>query len=227
MKTIENGWPGGGVLYEAASPLLLAVLVPHRDCLPALNACRQHLFAAGIDGAYSFPAAAPLALLKRPLEPGELKSAASELRKLLGNIKIVSSGQGECSGFAGHPSGEVRFFGPLLELPLPVFSADAVLQRWEKPILAPAILAPGESSLQEVMENDPQRYAGLHKQGGSAWLPRAAALANLTLWPLLPSAKASTDFSFFEKNYSFTWKMGPLHWLPNPNKKKRMNHNHG
>lgn len=195
METTENG-----------TPLLFVVLVPHRDCLPALRAYRAGLFAAGMNGAWSFPAAAPLALLNRPLEVPELKSAAAELRKLLNDRKISPLEKGECEGWTLNGTslieGSIRFFGITLDLPSPTLPADAVLQRWEKPKLAPVILAPGDD-----MVTQPSRVAKV-----PLLTSRAAALANLILIPA-PEHRTA-EFSSFEKNYSFTWKMGPLFWLP-------------
>jgi len=202
METSERGGAPEFPACQAHSPLLFAVLVPHRDCLPALETYRRNLFASGFDGAYSFPAAAPLALLRRPLESGELKSAAAELRKLLGDRKIVSIGigQGECcgAGFSGDSSNELRFFGLRLDVPLPAFPGGAVILRWEKPILAPAVMYGPQGherrpAIRPLAEANPS---------GMDSLSRAAALANLALTQIP------------EADYSFTWKMGPLFWLP-------------
>ncbi|MDR2701593.1 MAG: hypothetical protein LBB72_04100 [Spirochaetaceae bacterium] len=186
--------------------IFFAVLVPHRDCLPTLNDYRRRLFAAGFEGAWSFPAAAPLVRLSQPLDSGELKAAASELRSLLGNsvISPVTEGDGsngkcanseysgsECAGW-----GPYRFFGVMLDLPPPAFPADAVLQRWEKPVLAPAIL---------------RRQAPLRCQAPRI-IFRAAAIANLALTPVPPENTA--EFASFEADYSYKWELGPLCWLP-------------
>ncbi|MDR3145901.1 MAG: hypothetical protein LBU21_06460, partial [Treponema sp.] len=65
------------------SPFLrFVVLIPHRDSQRALWEYRRRLFAAGLDGAWSFPALAPLALVSRPCDPGELKALARSLRDL-------------------------------------------------------------------------------------------------------------------------------------------------
>ena len=185
---------------EAVPPLLFAVFVPHRDCLPALEAYRRSLFAAGLNGAFSFPAAAPLALLKRPLDSRELKTAAAELGKKMSGKKIVCTGSSEYSARteSENSSTEIRFFGAVLELPLPGFPQDAVLQIWEKPVLGPAIIASHGSF--------PRPDADL---SGQALISRAAALANLVFWPVP------------DMEYSFTWELGHLHWLPNENRKKR------
>lgn len=196
METIKNGKKI--TVDGTVSPLLFAVLVPHRDCFPALEAYRRNLFAASLNGAFSFPVAAPLALLKRPLDSGELKNAAAELRKNLGTNKIFCGGSLVCSTrtVLENPSTEIRFFGPVLELALPVFPPDAVLLTWEKPVLAPAIISSGESV--------PRLMADLC---GQVLISRAAAIANLTLKPL-------------DTEYSFTWELGYLHWLPRQNRKK-------
>ena len=178
----------GNTTADRPDSLLFVVLIPHRDCLPGLELYRRRLFAMGMDGAFSFPAAAPLALINRPLNPIELKTAAAELRKLLDNKKIISSKESECNGFI-HGKLPVRFFGPVLELPLPAFPADAVLYQWEEPILAPVILASGSIS--------PSCDGPVLTQ-----VSRAAALANLVLTPVV------------SMDNSFTWKFGPLYWLP-------------
>ncbi|MDR2182157.1 MAG: hypothetical protein LBN92_05695, partial [Treponema sp.] len=62
----------------------LLALIPHRDVLPALNAWRSTLFAAGFSGARSLPVFCPLAVLRRPLAREELRDAAASLRALAG-----------------------------------------------------------------------------------------------------------------------------------------------
>jgi len=173
---------------------LFAVLVPHRDCLPALEIYRQSLFSDGKDGAFSFPAAAPLALLHRPLKKGELKNAATELRRELGEKHIVCIEQGEKT------VNTLRFFGPILELPFHKFPEDAVVQHLEKPLLAPAILAPGEIAPSPLLQAPAVSF-------------RAAALANLSFTRILSGMEAGSTEDF-EPEYSFTWELGPLQWLP-------------
>jgi len=182
----------------SGSTIFFLALVPHRDCLPALEAYRRGLFAAGFDGAWSFPAVAPLALLGRPLDVGELKTASAEIRLLLGDMAISSPEQGLRDGW-----GEFRLFGPMLDMPLPDLPGDAVLQRWERPVLAPAILASGDDA-------EPLIKA----VSGSTWTAsfRAAALANLSLTPV--PQETTGEFASFEADYSFIWELGPLHWLP-------------
>jgi hypothetical protein len=201
METIKNG-----IIItteETIPPLLFAVLVPHRDCLPVLEAYRRNLFTAGLKGAFSFPSVAPLALLKRPLNSGELKKASAELGKNMEGRKFICTGYSECSTRTGSVDSsieipEIRFFGAVLELPLPVFPQDAVLQIWEKPVLAPAIITSGEPVPCPASDFNNQTL-----------ISRPAALANLALRPVP------------DMEYSFTWELGYPHWLPRQNRKRR------
>jgi hypothetical protein len=166
--------------------LYLAVLVPHRDCLPALEEYRRSLFATGLSGAYSFPIATPLALLSRPLAGQELKAAAANMRSMLGEKKLAPGPAAESSA----PGCSLRFFGPSLEVPPLSLPPEAVSSLWEKPLLAPAVLGPGDDTA--------------NLAGPPEFSFRAAALANLTLWP----AECG------EADYSFQWEIGRLFWLP-------------
>ncbi|MDR0598542.1 MAG: hypothetical protein LBG84_00460 [Treponema sp.] len=185
--------------------ILFAVLVPHRDCLPALRAYRRALFAAGLAGARAFPPAAPLAPLSRPLTVEELRAAAAELRALLGGGIRAAGPAVPGENGAGLP----RFFGLRLTaaprsrpgnpgeeasagaFPLPVLPPALPGIRWNHPFLAPAILAPGEDPPPDLPPAPEITF-------------RAAALANLSLSPA-PDG---------EEDYSFSWERGPLRWLP-------------
>ncbi|MDR0487448.1 MAG: hypothetical protein LBG91_04300, partial [Treponema sp.] len=94
------------------------VLVPHRDVRLKLRKWSGSLFMAGIQGAYHFPWAAPLALLTRPLDTPELKHCARILRDTAGGVKISAR---ECSCAALPLTGKDRpvIFGPRLDLALP------------------------------------------------------------------------------------------------------------
>jgi hypothetical protein len=174
-----------------------AVLVPHRDCLPVLETYRRSLFAAGLPGAFAFPAAAPLALLSRPLADQELKDAAANMRSMLGKRKLqpdlpvtlAVSPAAESTA----PGCSLRFFGLSLELPPLSLPQDALSAIWRKTLLAPVVLGGTEELTAKAIPKISFR---------------AAALANLTLWP----AECG------EPGYSFTWEIGPLFWLPNHRK---------
>ena len=66
----------------------LLVLVPHRDARLPLRAWSSSLFTAGLQGAWSFPWAAPLARLKRSLTDDELKLLARALRQEINNLAL-------------------------------------------------------------------------------------------------------------------------------------------
>jgi hypothetical protein len=190
-----------------AGSFLFAALIPHGNAVSVFEKFRQRLFALGLDGAFSFPAAVPLALLSRPLTAVELKTAAAELRKLLGDRKMVLSALPENSPSAGagpfRPDG-ISFFGPSLDMPFPALPESAVISRWEKPALAPAVLGPGGAEQVRV----------LAEQGRLPAPPelsfRAAALSNLSVYP------AGNG----EAGYSYAWELGRLYWLPNPAKSR-------
>jgi hypothetical protein len=186
---------------RGAGSFLFAALIPHRNAISVLEKFRQQLFAAGLDGAFSFPAAAPLALLSRPLTETELKTAAVELRKLLGDKKMVISALPETSFF----SGGMSFFGPRLNLPFPALPESAVISRWEKPVLAPAVLGSGGAEFVRVL-------AGQGRLPAPPELSfRAAALSNLSVYP------AGNG----EADYSYAWAPDRLYWLPNPRRTGR------
>jgi hypothetical protein len=182
------------------------VLVPHRDCLPSLEAYRRVLFSRGFNGAFSFPAVAPLALLDRPLGSGLVKAAAAELREGLGDKKVTPQGLELCPAW-----GIFRFSGPGLDLPLISIPAPAgsefpvVLQRWEKPLLAPVLLAHGSDGnpFSDPVAGPMPRFVSF----------RAMALANLALNQHVETVQ---DCDSFDADFSFTWELGQLHWLPSP-----------
>jgi hypothetical protein len=197
------------ILKTHGQTLKLLVLVPHRDAVPPLRAWSAALFAAGFNGAWSFPWAAPLAVLSRFLSAEELKRSARVLREqtLAGERQgKIKTGPASCAFFPnGWPGGggNAAVFGPLLdlEIPAPFFEIGGkVLYRFSP-------LALGAALVQGAVPAD-----------GSAFPPpqisfRAAALANMAYRPLfagngVPGDGASTPA------YSFEWKTGKLYWLP-------------
>jgi hypothetical protein len=201
------------VKTDRAEFFLFAALVPHRNAVFVIEKFRQQLFALGLDGAFSFPAAAPLALLSRPLLGTELRTAATELRKLLGERKIVLSTPYRefppeaarpelpaASLCTASPPAGLSFFGPCLDMPFPALPESAVLARWEKPILAPAVLGRGGAELVRGLADKLPSPPELSF--------RAAALANLAVYP------AGNG----EAGYSYAWGLDRLYWLPNPKK---------
>jgi hypothetical protein len=171
--------------------LRLIILIPHRDGGRVLEEYRRELFASGLNGAFSFPAAAPLALVSRPFDQEELKALAAGMRELSlrngGDGKFRAAGAGAESS----PAGGLRFFGPLLEPwdpGLPSLGGSKVIWRFPALRLCAALLGPGDEAA----------------AAGPALSFRAAMIANLSIRPLDQG----------EEGYSFAWKTGRPVWLP-------------
>jgi hypothetical protein len=210
-----------------------AVLIPHRDFVKPLEAWRSALFAAGVDGAWSFPVCVPLASLSRPLNREALKELASSLRALsvkdgrggwfrtMGTAEIDVPGGfrlfGLRLGFSPAPAAgpeQYSFLGPEL-------SALGILKGMNAFRPLPEALIPGNFfSLQGSHTPSACGAAdcpGPEPAGGglreTRTLPelqpiafRAAMAANLAL-RFLDSG---------EKGYSFEWRIGEPVWLPKP-----------
>jgi hypothetical protein len=167
------------------------VLIPHRDGGRIPEEYRRELFASGLAGAFSFPAAAPLALASRPFDGKELKTLAGEMREL--SLKEGREGRFRSAGVgaAACPQGGLRFFGPLLEPweeGLPSLAGEAILYRFPALCLCAALLGPFD----------------VPPEAGPELSFRAAMTANLAIRPL----------STGERGYSFVWKIGRPVWLP-------------
>jgi hypothetical protein len=178
-------------------PSRFIILIPHRDGGLALEEYRRELFASGLSGAFSFPAAAPLALVSLPFDGEELKALAAGMRELSkrngGDGKFRSAG----AGTVASPAGDFKFFGPLLEPwdpDLPSLGGGKVLYRFPALCLCAALLGPADEPAPAV----PGLSFG------------AAMTANLTIAPLDQG----------EEGYSFAWKTGRPLWLPARGKPK-------
>ena len=177
--------------------LRFIILIPHRDGGGILEKYRRELFASGLAGAFSFPAAAPLALVSRPFSGEELKALAAGMRELSlkngGNGTFRSAGV----GVTASPAGGFNFFGPLLEPweeDLLSLGGSKVLCRFPAICLCAALLGSGD----EPPEAGPELSFG------------AAMIANLAIRPLDQG----------EAGYSFAWKTGRPVWLQTRKKQK-------
>jgi hypothetical protein len=181
------------------------VLVPHRDLLKPLGEYRRRLFAAGLEGAWSFPAVVPLGVLSRPLGLEELKALARSFRDASledGRQGWFRAGDCVTGPFPPGPvSGALSLYGFPLDLPLPFLGensgdlppggpGDKLAYCFPRPILAAALVrqAPDGPSLPAP---PPLAF-------------RAAALANMVLRPL-PAG---------DRDFSFEWRIGKPAWLP-------------
>ena len=179
------------------------IIVPHRDSLKPFEEYRARLFTAGFQGAWSFPTAAPLASVSRPLNREELKELGRNIRELTNK----TDGKIHCSGSVlterRRPRTEARehgnkkdisFFGVPLNLLVeeaifPKSARAKILDIFSPPVLCAALVGSGEKPPSEE---------------GPALSFRAAFLANLAIRPLESGAA----------DYSFEWKIGPPVWLP-------------
>jgi hypothetical protein len=178
----------------------LLALIPHRDIFPLLRAYRRGLFAGGFEGAYSLPAAAPLALISRPLPGTALKSLAAALRGEIlsggsdGKIRTGPALAQELPGEAGRIG---AFWGIALDIRLPDTAETAraeksgALYRFQKTALCAALM--------------PEAGAALSPPAPPVFSFRAAALANVDFRLRTLSAGG----------YAAEWEIGPLAWLPN------------
>jgi hypothetical protein len=177
----------------------LLVLVPHRDTVKLLRDYSRRLFGAGFSGAFSFPAAAPLALLSRPGPGEELRGAARTLRQAAlagGREGKIQAGAAAALPFpdipgAGALSG-LSLFGPALDLAVPDLSLPGLIYPFPALVLCTALVEKGDYP--RIREPAPLMAACSF---------RAAAVANMVFRPL-----GSQGFSGGE------WKIGRLSWLP-------------
>ena len=190
------------------------ILVPHRDTHCHIEAIRKKLFAAGFKGSYSFPLAAPLALLSEPLEKNELKVLANEIRTatIEKNGKITANEF--CKIRCDHDEffnntkekfwNTMEFFGPQLDLPLKNISGlknKKISYNFPKTILCAAI------SNIDSPPNDENFSSEIHSETHDETQPfsfRAAMVANLAIRPLKSGLPP----------YSLEWQFWPECWLP-------------
>lgn len=182
--------------------LRFLILVPHRDTVKILGDYRRLLFGAGFPGAFSFPTAAPLALVSRPCTGEELKGIARTLRQASlarGRGGKIQGGAPELIPFPNIPGGRVlsgfSFFGPALDLPVPELSLPGLIYPFPALVLNTALV-----------EGAPLIREPAPPMGAFSF--RAAAAANMVIRPLDGAGTAGGD------PYSMEWKIGRLSWLP-------------
>jgi hypothetical protein len=182
--------------------LRFIVLIPHRDSGRLLWEYRRQLFAAGFEGAYSFPGVAPVAVVSQAFTKGELQGVARTLRALSvqggRGGKIAIQDLGSLTYSPSSPSGEslytLTMFGPFLDVPSPEFSHPRVRYRFPRLLLVAGLIKT-EAAERLMQEALPQ---------SSAWFFRAGMVANMLFRPLSSGAPG----------YSFEWHIGTPVWLP-------------
>jgi hypothetical protein len=170
------------------------VFVPHANVCAEFNKYRRTLFAGGCSEAYSFPAAAPVALVKEPASISELKSMAALFRQR--SYKNSAKGKMQTELLSSIclpeclPDGKI-IAGPCISIDAPpVPESIALIESFPKLVLGAGIF-----SVPPVL---PQLDPALKFS--------AAALANMTFQALGYKA-------------SYSWTIGALQWLPPVNKK--------
>jgi hypothetical protein len=184
---------GALVNTRRGTKLRFLALIPHRDARRLLRDWSARLFAAGMSGAWAFPWAAPLALLSRPLGPGELRDAAFALRE------ANRAGDGKFRGGAPETLPLPDFpsvYGLSLNLVFPGLGGSA----------AGALVRPLAPVLGAALTGGPEQYPGppdpLPPPPETAF--RAAALACL----ICRSRPLGSGALVAE------WKIGRARWLP-------------
>jgi hypothetical protein len=173
--------------------LRFLLLIPHRDARNPLRDWSGRLFAAGMSGAWSFPWGAPLAILSRPLSPGELRDAAFALREAnRGGDGKFRAGAPETLPLPAFPA----VYGLRLNLAFPGLGGSA----------AGALVRPLSPVLGAALTGGTEQYPGppdpLPPPPETVF--RAAALVNMICRsrPVGPGALL------------FAWKTGRPRWLP-------------
>ena len=186
--------------------LRLLVLVPHRDTRLLLRGWSASLFKTGFCGAYSFPWAAPLAILSGPLNTEELKHCARVLREASMGVNggKISAGEVTSAAFPADSFSDIFgengvLFGPCLNLELPpgAFSASAAkkIAGFFSPLVIGACL--GQPAVCGGALPPPPQISF-----------RAAALANMSYRSLHMKKDCPPACDSHE------WKIGKLCWLP-------------
>jgi hypothetical protein len=193
-------------LSNTPAPLYFAVLVPHRDSRRFLRQRSAELFASGLWGAWSFPHAAPLALLSAPLGGPELRDLARALRELTleegrdGMLRPGPETSRIVSGVIPGRDGGFSLYGPALDLAIGLHTfnpraREQVRAVFSRPLVGCAVLGPGDSPESPgFIPAGPDSFRGF----------RAAAVANMVYRPINAG----------EGGYSFSWRIGELYWLP-------------
>ena len=194
--------------HKKRPALKLLVLVPHPDIRLPLRAMSSASFAAGLHGAWSFPQVAPLALLRQPLSPAELKALAAALREHINNSggKIICGPQTAAAIPVCPDRGKtLTIFGPSLQTKLPGSFFDHAVEAVTgilPLVIGSAVTQPADC----VFFSNTERQEDIV---GKSF--RAAALANMVFRPL--SGCGGWD------GYSFEWNIGKLYWLPKTKKR--------
>jgi len=177
------------------------VLVPHQDARAELQKYSDSMIKNGLSGVYSFPHAAPLASLLKPLNVNELKQTARSLRDYAGKEKFLAAETSVCEFNTGGE--KMNLFGPRLNLknPLNVYNnGHKKIDKFDSffsEVIIGSFLLPKTSEQSRIL---------LQLQINKEISFRAAAIANMAICPVTINDESG-----------YKWKIGKLCWLPRPN----------
>jgi len=217
----------------AGVTLHLLSLVPHRDVLNLFDPYRRMIFAAGFHGAFSFPPAAPLAILSGPPEKNRdknheknyLKELANEIRAIgkegkisAGDIEMLRLTPAETENFTYNDIWKTTsFFGPLLDLPLHCISGlknDSIIHIFPKAVLCAAIINTactyidtGTSGQKSASAFSAAELKTMIDRVSVELKPFSFRAAKLTCIAIRPLRNGAAPFSL-------EWRLGPERWLP-------------
>ncbi|MDR2659660.1 MAG: hypothetical protein LBC27_06705 [Spirochaetaceae bacterium] len=158
--------------------------VPHPNVRAEFNKYRRELFASGCRYAFSFPAAAPIALVQNPASKTGLKNTAALFREYCYRFDENGKIQTSYISSVTLPDGQV-IAGPCLSITTPPISEDIeIIERYPKLILGAGIFP--DTPVLPAFSPNPFR---------------AAAIANMTLREL-------------QYKFSYSWTIDAPHWLP-------------
>jgi len=168
------------------------VLVPHQDARGEIRKHSQLLLKKSLSGRYIFPYVAPIALLKKPFTPDELKITAKNLRIAASGEKFQTS-ETICTHFPAHEN-SLRLLGPRLNIDIDLCAMNCAPEKIKKQITAAVI------GLYLIPETSEQQVDAVPQINLSF---RAAAAANLFWRPVRKNGEIY-----------YKWKIGKLSWLP-------------
>ncbi|MDR1363692.1 MAG: hypothetical protein LBJ35_06550 [Spirochaetaceae bacterium] len=177
------------------------VFIPHANVRAEFNKYRRELFASGFAAAYSFPAAAPVALVQAPASMYELRRMAALFRERSYENSAAGRIQTASISSAYLPNGKI-IAGPRLSIETPpIPESVSVIATFPELILGVGVFPERQrqSPLRLPLRLPPTLQPPISFS--------AAALANMTLRPL-------------EYETSYSWTIGEPQWLPARNSRR-------
>lgn len=188
-----------------AAPLRFVVLIPHQNNLACFAAYRRRLFSAGVLGAFSLPAVAPLACVDAPLAHAELKMIAHAIRNASARDKGIICGS-ECVRLCCADS--LAIAGITLSIAPSIFASSkaseasgvALKNPFAKIVLCAAV----------INDDGAKKSGGLAKSETPFFLPPCPAEHKVSF----KTAAVANMIIRVKGDFAFEWSIGRLFWLP-------------